>query len=95
MSAQSFQSPRLDVGKFNRRGQRVRVDARGLIKLGWFKKQEVEVRDVSPGGARLAVPEGVLLPDQFELRIPQFKHPRTCLKRWESGLEIGVEFKFE
>jgi hypothetical protein len=95
MSSPTVSSPRLEVGKFNRRGQRVRVDARGLVKLGWFRKQEVEVRDVSPGGARIAVPEGVLLPDEFEMRIPQFKFPRTCLKRWESGLEIGVEFKFE
>lgn len=95
MSSQPFNTRRLEVGKFNRRGQRARVDARGLIKLGWFRKQEVEVRDVSPGGARLAVPQGVLLPDEFELRLPQFKYPRTCLKRWESGLEIGVEFKFE
>ena len=63
MSSQPFNTRRLEVGKFNRRGQRARVDARGLIKLGWFRKQEVEVRDVSPGGSRLAVPEGVLLPD--------------------------------
>ena len=95
MSSSTFSGPHLEVGKFNRRGQRVRVDARGLVKLGWFRKQEVEVRDVSPGGARIAVPEGVLLPDEFEMRIPQFKFPRTCLKRWESGLEIGVEFKFD
>jgi hypothetical protein len=86
-------APRLEVARINRRGQRVRVDARGMVKLGWFRKQEVEVRGVSPGGARLALPEGVLLPDEFELRIPQFKYPRTCMKRWESGLEIGVEFK--
>ncbi len=95
MSSHFLQGPRLDVAKFNRRGQRIRVDARGLVKLGWFKKQEVEVRDVSPGGARLSLPEGVLLPDEFELRIPHFKHPRACVKRWESGLEIGVEFKLE
>jgi hypothetical protein len=95
MSSHFLKGPRLDVAKFNRRGQRIRVDARGLVKLGWFKKQEVEVRDVSPGGARLSLPEGVLLPDEFELRLPHFKHPRACVKRWESGLEIGVEFKLE
>jgi hypothetical protein len=88
-----LQTPLLDMAKFNRRGQRIRVDARGLIKLGMFKKHEVEVRDVSPSGARIVVPEGVLLPDEFELRLPQFKRPRTCLKRWESGMELGVEFK--
>jgi hypothetical protein len=92
MSSLAPQNSRLDVARINRRGQRVRVDARGIVKLGWFKKQDVEIRDVSPGGARLALPEGVLLPDEFELRLPQFKHPRQCVKRWECGLEIGVEF---
>jgi hypothetical protein len=92
MSSLAPQNSRLDVARINRRGQRVRVDSRGIVKLGWFKKQDVEIRDVSPGGARLALPEGVLLPDEFELRLPQFKHPRQCVKRWECGLEIGVEF---
>ncbi len=92
MSSLAPQNSRLDVARINRRGQRVRVDARGIVKLGWFKKQDVEIRDVSPGGARLALPEGVLLPDEFELRLPQFKHPRQWVKRWECGLEIGVEF---
>lgn len=93
MLTQPLQSPRMEVAKINRRGHRIRVDARGLVKLGWMKKQEVEVRDVSPGGARLSLPEGVLLPDEFELRIAHFKYPRSCIKRWECGLEIGVEFK--
>jgi hypothetical protein len=93
MPTPSLQTPLLDLAKFNRRGQRIRVDARGLIRLGMFKKYEVEVRDVSPSGARIVVPEGVLLPDVFELRLPQFKRPRTCLKRWESGMELGVEFQ--
>ena len=82
-----------NIDRFNRRGRRVRIEARGVVKLGWFRRQEVEIRDVSPGGARLAVPEGVRLPDEFVLRLPHFRFPRTCLKRWESGLEIGVEFK--
>lgn len=44
-----------------------------MIKPGWYRKPEVELRDVSPGGARLALPEGTLLPDRSELRIPLFK----------------------
>jgi hypothetical protein len=95
MSLLPAQNPNLDVGRFNRRGQRVRVDACGVIKLGWFKKCEVEVRDVSPGGARIAVPPGVVLPEEFDIRLPQFKQPRACLKRWESGLEVGIEFKLD
>jgi PilZ domain len=95
MSTFPVNTPKVDVARFNRRGQRVRIEARGVIKLGWFKTYEVELRDVSPGGARVVVPEGLLLPDEFQIRLPQFKHPRTCYKRWESGLEIGVEFKFD
>jgi hypothetical protein len=80
----------------NRRGSRLRHDNKpATIKLGLFKKLQCEVRDVSPGGARLVMPEGFDVPDQFELRLPQFKRPRTCLRRWESGREVGVEFILE
>ncbi len=77
----------------NRIGQRIPVRSYGAIRLGWFRTLKVEIRDVSPGGARLALPEGVILPDEFVIKMPQFRHPRTCLKRWESGREAGVEFR--
>ncbi|MFN4023825.1 MAG: PilZ domain-containing protein [Hyphomonas sp.] len=81
--------------QYNRRGQRIRVEGRGYVKLGLFKRVECELRDVSPGGARICVPEGVILPDEFKMELPQFKRPRVCLKRWESGREIGVEFRMD
>lgn len=77
----------------NRRGNRMRTDAVGSIKLGLFKRLHCEIRDVSPGGARIVVAEGTKLPAEFVMNFPQFRHPRTCIKRWESGLEVGVEFK--
>lgn len=83
------------MSEHNRRGSRTRTDDKGTIKLGWFKKLSCQIRDVSPGGARLVLEEQAELPDQFELRIPQFKHPRNCIRRWTSGSEIGVEFVLE
>lgn len=81
--------------QYNRRGQRIRVEGRAYVRLGLFKRVECELRDVSPGGARICMPEGVNLPDQFKMDLPQFKRPRVCMKRWECGREIGVEFRME
>lgn len=81
--------------QYNRRGQRIRVEGRAYVRLGLFKRVECELRDVSPGGARICMPEGVSLPDRFRMDLPQFKRPRVCMKRWECGREIGVEFRME
>ena len=78
--------------QYNRRGQRIRVEGTAHVRLGLFKRVECELRDISPGGARICVPEGVDLPEQFVMTLPQFKHPRTCMKRWECGRDMGVEF---
>jgi hypothetical protein len=29
------------------------------------------------------------------MHMPQFKRPRTCIRRWQSGREVGVEFKID
>jgi hypothetical protein len=79
----------------NRRGSRTHVKQTGHIKLGLFKSLEIDVRDVSQGGARLLMPQGVDLPEQFIIRLPQFKRSRTAIRRWQSGQEIGVEFVAE
>jgi hypothetical protein len=77
----------------NRRGRRTSLTENGMIRLGLFKRLRCEIRDVSPGGARIVTPEGTDLPEQFVMHMPQFKKPRTCIRRWQSGREIGVEFK--
>jgi len=81
--------------QYNRRGQRIRVEGKAYVRLGLFKRVECELRDISPGGARICVPEGVELPDQFVMTLPQFKYPRTCMKRWTSGRDVGVEFRMD
>lgn len=79
----------------NRRGGRQRTADKGQIKLGMFKKLECDIKDLSPGGARLVAPEGAELPDNFVMRIPLYKRPRQCVTRWRSGNEIGVEFQID
>lgn len=79
----------------NRRGSRTSLTENGMIRLGLFKRLACEIRDVSPGGARIVTPEGTNLPEQFVMHMPQFKRPRTCIRRWQSGREIGVEFKID
>ena len=79
----------------NRRGRRTSLASNGMIRLGFFKRMSCEIRDVSPGGARIVTPEGTELPAQFVMHMPQFKRPRTCIRRWQSGTETGVEFKLD
>jgi hypothetical protein len=79
----------------NRRGRRTTLAQSGMIRLGLFRRLPCEIRDVSPGGARIVTPAGVDLPEQFVMHIPQFKKPRTCIRRWQSGCETGVEFKLD
>lgn len=76
----------------NRRGSRTPMKELGSIKLGLFKKAAVEIRDLSPGGARIVAPEGVDLPETFILNLPGKRRSRDCIVRWQSGNEIGVEF---
>lgn len=75
-----------------RRGRRTPTTETGTIKIGFFKKVTCELRDVSPGGARIVVPEDVELPEEFVIRTPHFKRARPCIRRWQSGRETGVEF---
>lgn len=92
------QRPQINLTPFlqyNRRGQRIRVEGKVYVKLGLFKQLECELQDISPGGARISVPDGVTLPDQFVMTLPQFKYPRTCMKRWECGRDVGVEFRMD
>lgn len=81
--------------EYNRRGRRANLNDVGKIKLGLFKKMDCQIRDVSPGGARLVLPEGTDLPDEFKLHLPNYKRPRNCVRRWQSGQEYGVEFKLD
>ncbi|MFN7054008.1 PilZ domain-containing protein [Hyphomonas sp.] len=79
--------------QYNRRGVRIRVEGKAYIRVGLFGRMECELRDISPGGARIVLPEGAAVPEEFVMMLPQFRRPRVCMKRWESGREMGVEFR--
>ncbi len=76
----------------NRRGGRRIVQHSGSIQLGWFKHVECTIRDISSGGARLALPYDTVLPEEFKLKSDLFRGTKLCITRWEYGGEIGVEF---
>ena len=76
----------------DQRGRRTPVIEKGTLKLGLFKKVQCEIRDLSPGGARIVTPNGMDLPEEFSIRIARQKRARPCLRRWQSGRETGIEF---
>lgn len=50
------------------------------------------IRNISPGGARLAVDPAVTLPDRFTLEIPSRGATHSVEVRWRSADEMGVQF---
>lgn len=80
------------MSELSRRGRRANLNAAGTIKLGMFKRMICDIRDVSPGGARIMLTEGNELPAEFKLHLPISKRPRRCVRRWQSGNEYGIEF---
>ena len=81
-----------EVEALDRRDVRCRVQATGKVRIGWRKWVDCEIRDISCAGARVAVKDGIELPEQFALTSPLFEGERACLRRWECGSETGVEF---
>ncbi len=50
------------------------------------------VRDLSPGGAKLAFGTIPKLPDTFDLHIPSQGRTHEVELRWQRGLQVGVQF---
>jgi hypothetical protein len=50
------------------------------------------VRNISETGAKVDVSEGVVLPERFDLVIPQKNVVHACELRWRRGAEAGVAF---
>ena len=50
------------------------------------------IRDISPKGARLRVPDAGAVPQQFELFLKQSGEYRPAQVRWRRGVEVGVSF---
>ena len=62
-----------------------------------FSTIDVVIRDLSTSGARLRFDQPCLLPDMFELVILNTNtcapEHRMCLRRWQQGCEVGVQFR--
>ena len=50
------------------------------------------VRDISAGGARLALAQHVTLPDVFELYVPLRERTYSAQVRWRAQEDLGVMF---
>ncbi|WP_114769379.1 PilZ domain-containing protein [Microvirga subterranea] len=76
-----------------RRTRRLRVLQPAKIVFGADMMIHCEVRDISVGGARIAIKQHVVLPDRFELFICAHDlRVHTAKVRWRSGDFIGVSF---
>ncbi|WP_050786048.1 PilZ domain-containing protein [Ahrensia sp. R2A130] len=50
------------------------------------------VRDLSPGGAKLRLPNDIAWPNRFRLHIASDGITAECEIRWRDGLTFGIEF---
>ncbi|MGE3918156.1 MAG: PilZ domain-containing protein, partial [Hyphomicrobiaceae bacterium] len=80
-----------------------RVDRRGAPRRRIVRAAEIRavettgdvacvLSDISATGARLKVPQGVHLPEQFRLTVHSLSMDRLCELRWRGDGEIGVAF---
>lgn len=53
------------------------------------------IRDLSEGGARLTISEGITLPDVFRLHITKTDERRQVRLCWRRGSLVGVRFEPE
>src|SRR4051812_37343494 len=54
--------------------------------------QTVILRNVSRTGAKLTVPTGMSLPEQFELDVPALGFTAVASGRWQLADEVGIVF---
>ena len=77
-----------------RRWPRLKTFLRGTIYFNnRLSSVDCVVRDISDGGARLVVPEAAMVPESFEIHIPQKERSHFGDVRWRRGEEMGLEFQ--
>jgi PilZ domain len=79
------------VGAEHRRDPRKTVRISAEIMIGDSVRCECTIRNISQGGAMLAIPAGCVLPDQFMLIPPS----RLCRVVWRKADRVGVAFQAE
>ncbi|MFC4174997.1 PilZ domain-containing protein [Microvirga sp. GCM10011540] len=82
------------VGRLNlRRTRRMRVLQQAKIVIGTEVMLHCEVRDLSAGGAKIAIKQHVALPEQFDLFICAHDiRVHRARMRWRQGDFVGVSF---
>lgn len=86
--------PALVSREDNRRIQpRQRVLKRGLIETkDRMSTFDCTIRDLSEGGAKIAMPGAFVLSEQFYLQIVGSKSRLLAERRWQDGTHIGLKF---
>ncbi|MEP4766366.1 MAG: PilZ domain-containing protein [Roseibium sp.] len=82
-----------DAGDEMPRQRRTRILKKGkIIFQGGLRSIPCIVRNLSEGGAMLQFEQAFLLPQEFQLQMDLEDFEVTCVRRWEDGLQFGVQF---
>ena len=85
----------LDKPDENRSSPRRRVLRAGKIVLDNGSVLDCAVRDTSETGAKIRIAEPIPLPQEFTLYWPETRMIRSCINRWQHGIDCGIEFSGE
>lgn len=64
-----------------------------VLGAAFLPATDCMVRDVSLGGARIRIPDTVLVPDRFDLLVPCRSETRRVAVAWRAGDVIGLVFE--
>lgn len=77
-----------------------RKEARRAVSgAGWITiegsaiRHDCTVSDISPAGARIALPRARRLPDHFYLEVGYEVGRRLCRTVWRQGRQVGIAFQ--
>lgn len=72
-----------------------RKETNWIAKICLFDGQEIatSVKDISSSGARLAVPEGMELPERFMFRVIGRDFVCAVKMKWRRGCYVGVQIE--
>jgi PilZ domain len=77
-----------------RKWPRLKTFLRGTIYFNnRLSSVDCVVRDISDGGARLVVSEAAMVPESFEIYIPQKERAHLGDVKWRRGEEMGLQFQ--
>ena len=79
--------------ELNDRAVRQRTLKKGVVSYGdGYLTVECLVRDMSNGGAKLKLVNGVPVPNRFQLLVPSDGISVDCEVRWRESNQLGITF---